>query len=107
MSSEWRDQVKGWLKNNHCVVTFIKKNGEERIMKCTLDEDVLPEPSISENRREKAPNETTLAVWDLDKNSWRSFRLDSIVDIVVPYTPEDITEIGINWVKGPKYEDRT
>ena len=101
MSSEWREQVKVWLKDNHCTVTFIKKNGEKRIMKCTLDEDVLPEPTISENRRERVLNDNALAVWDLEKNSWRSFRLDSIVDVVVPFTPENIV------VKGPKYEDRT
>ena len=98
---EWRDVVKEWLKDNHCTVTFIKKNGDERIMKCTLDEDVLPESTISENKQEKALNETILPVWDLDKNSWRSFRLDSIVDIVIPFTPENIV------VKGPKHEDRT
>lgn len=62
-------------------ITFTKVDGTERKMSCTLMNDYLPEfisSPLSEGRKE---NDGILAVWDLEKNSWRSFRLDSIINI--------------------------
>ena len=58
-------------------VTFTKVNGEERVMECTLQEHMIPETNPA-NRKE---NEEVLPVFDIDKGSWRSFRLDSITNI--------------------------
>ena len=67
------------LQSNICDVKFIKVNGEERLMRCTLKEDMLPE-YIDMNDDKKA-NESVVPVWDLDKKGWRSFRVDSVIDI--------------------------
>ena len=52
-------------------------------MRCTLKEDMLPEPvaSDAEINRNRAPNDSVQVVWDLEKTGWRSFRVDSVIDI--------------------------
>ena len=71
------------LQSNICDVKFIKVNGEERLMRCTLKEDMLPEPvaSDAEINRNRAPNDSVQVVWDLDKKAWRSFRIDSVLEM--------------------------
>lgn len=64
-------------------VKFTKVNGDARVMKCTLKEDLLPEAAktkdeTSETKRRHNPD--VQAVWDLEKEAWRSFRFDSIVE---------------------------
>jgi hypothetical protein len=68
------------LKTGVVVVTFMKKNGEERVMRCTQDMGMVPE--------EKHPtglggvyDSNQVRVFDLDKEEWRSFRKDSIIRI--------------------------
>jgi len=65
------------LQNKVMKITFTKVNGEERVMECTLQEHMIPETNPA-NRKE---NEEVLPVFDIDKGSWRSFRLDSITNI--------------------------
>jgi len=65
-------------------VVFTKTDGSERIMKCTLHPDLLPvddryDQSIVEKTRKENPN--ILAVWDVEKHEFRSFRINSIVSI--------------------------
>ena len=71
------------LQSNICDVKFTKVNGEERLMRCTLKKDLLPEPvaSDAEINRNRAPNDSVQVVWDLEKTGWRSFRVDSVIDI--------------------------
>lgn len=59
-------------------VKFLKKDGTERDMKCTLQAAFLPvQESTSETR--KTQSEDSIAVWDIEKNAWRSFRFDSVI----------------------------
>lgn len=69
------------LKRNVMRVTFTKVNGDERVMRCTLHDSVLPEQPISEIKKKE--NQDVLSVWDLDNSGWRSFRLDSIKEMKV------------------------
>jgi len=64
------------LKRNVLTVNFTKVNGEERTMNCTLHESMLPE--VKEGSSEKKENPDVIAVWDIDKDAWRSFRVDSV-----------------------------
>ena len=68
------------LKQNVVKVNFTKVNGEERTMNCTLHESVLPVSTMSQKERKE--NQEVLAVWDVDKSAWRSFRLDSINETI-------------------------
>lgn len=67
------------LQKKAMRVTFTKINGEERIMDCTLQENLVPETN-PDNRKE---NEEVLPVFDINKGEWRSFRMDSITNIEV------------------------
>lgn len=73
------------LKINVMRVVFTKKDGEERIMTCTLSDYIAPEIPWRGDiiASKKKVNEEVLAVWDIDKDAWRSFRLDSITDLKV------------------------
>ena len=76
-----KNEIIEQLHNGICKVVFTKVNGEERVMSCTLNEEILPE--IVKEIEEKAPrkkSEDSLAVWDTDKGAWRSFRWDSLKD---------------------------
>lgn len=71
-----RDEMISILKSNKVSVTFEKVDGTIREMNCTLLEEFLP--VIEESKTKRAVNLETVSVWDLDKNAWRSFRVDSI-----------------------------
>lgn len=77
-----RDQLQQLLKTSTVRITFEKVNGEKRVMNCTLQAQLLPDQiDLEEAISEKRVNLESLAVWDLDKKDWRSFRLDKIIDI--------------------------
>ena len=79
-----RDKLLNDLRENVIEVHFKKVNGEFRAMRCTLPPRLLPESySASENEQEiekqfHQKNQDVLAVWDVQKNGWRSFRIDSV-----------------------------
>ena len=77
-----KDTLKDLLKRKIVQIKFKKKDGSERVMKCTLQEDVVP---IYEKKTErvKKQNDETLAVWDLEKDSFRSFKINSVIDYQV------------------------
>lgn len=69
------------LSDNVVEVQFTKKNGDYRVMRCTLDPTYLPlEPFENQLERDRkyTQNEDVLPVWDVGKSGWRSFRIDSI-----------------------------
>jgi hypothetical protein len=76
-----RDILVEGLKRNLMKVNFTKVNGEERTMNCSLHESLLPESTPSATTKKE--NLDVIAVWDIDKGAWRSFRLDSITDYTV------------------------
>lgn len=88
-----RELLTKFLKELHCEVTFTKVNGDRRVMPCTLREDMIPsKPStklvvegmgIVEITSERKINPNIMSVWCTDKQSWRSFRLDSVETITV------------------------
>lgn len=69
------------LRENIVEVTFVKKNGETRVMRCTLNAQHLPEQTQTSHT--KAFNPEVVNAFDLDKQDWRSFRIDSIVSVAV------------------------
>lgn len=79
-----RDTLLKDLRTQVLEVHFTKTNGENRIMRCTLQKNMLPESyqrSLEEQTEEKTfhkENPDVIAVWDLGENGWRSFRIDSV-----------------------------
>ena len=78
-----KSEITEMLRKQDVTVTFTKKDGSQRVMRCTLRPEALPE-MITESTRtstERRESDSTIAVWDLDLGAWRSFRLDSLVEI--------------------------
>lgn len=67
------DQIRGLLLKHVCWVTFIKKDNTQRTLRCTLVESMLPEKSGEAKDRKQ--NDEVMAVFDLDAQAWKSFRL--------------------------------
>lgn len=90
----FRDWVRGLLDVAEITVTFVKADGTERDMRCTLDRDKIPpqpprelnktpvDGIVREDREIAAlvePKENhTQKVFDLDAGAWRSFRYDRL-----------------------------
>lgn len=73
-----RKDVISRLKKGVVGVTFTKKDGTERTMMCTLDVDVIPNDFAPKGEDKRAKNDEALAVFDVEKEGWRSFRWDSV-----------------------------
>lgn len=77
---------KNWLKSTLATeilnVTFIKKDGSERKMKCTLMEDKIPSEKAPKGS-EKSKSDEVLPVFDIESDGWRSFRWDSISSVEI------------------------
>lgn len=81
-----REELLGKLRDRVCEVTFTKVNGETRTMPCTLRADIIPKPpadvaSKSTIKRHEIQN--VISVWCIDKQAWRSFRVDNVTDIKI------------------------
>lgn len=79
-----------WLKDllqttPEVEVKFTKKDGTERVMKCTLHPDVLPKQEIKENtdKVERIKNDSVIPVYDLEAKGWRSFTVNSVKEVAV------------------------
>lgn len=82
MASYNRDTILNDLRHYVIEVSFTKVNGENRIMRCTLRPDLLPEDYAEHADREKefhASNPDTITVWDVQKGGWRSFHISSVI----------------------------
>lgn len=76
-----RDDVIATLKESIANVTFTKKDGTERVMKCTLKTEFLPIQKVkSESKVSRKVNDAVVAVFDIEEQGFRSFRLDSVTN---------------------------
>ena len=76
-------EIKDWylerLRNGRCEVNFTKKDGTERTMLCTLNMDLIPsEHHPKSDGNKTAQTNESVRVYDLEKEAWRSFILDSV-----------------------------
>jgi hypothetical protein len=76
----FRDWLRSHLAYGEVKVTFTKKDGSDREMLCTLKPEMVVE-YVKKTDKEKTVNEEICAVFDLEKQEWRSFRFDSIKQI--------------------------
>jgi hypothetical protein len=72
--------LKSHLKHGPVTVIFTKKDGTERVMKCTTNPTVImfKDPTILESKKERKVSEDVMPVYDLESDAWKSFRWDSI-----------------------------
>ena len=77
---EGREWIRGVLRMHETTITFTKKDGSERKMRCTLNEDAIPSEKAPK-KAGKSQSEDAIAVFDVEKSDWRSFRFDSVKKI--------------------------
>jgi hypothetical protein len=76
-----QEAIKEALYNGEVVVTFVKKDGSERVMRATLNEGKIPQEFTPKGNR--APSGEAQPVFDIVENHWKSFRWDSLVSVKV------------------------
>lgn len=86
---------KRWLKSHikygPVTVVFTKKDGSERTMLCTTNEDIIPKVVHATNtdnpidfpveKPARKVNEDVMPVYDLEAGTWKSFRWDSVKQV--------------------------
>jgi hypothetical protein len=77
MNEQEIQQLKEHLAKKVAVVVFKKADGSIREMQCTLAEYLLPETKGTGRKSSK----DVLVVFDLEKEEWRSFRTDSVIEV--------------------------
>jgi len=78
-----KEELNELLHVDVLTVTFTKKDGTERVMRCTLREDLLPKIVVKEGevKKERKVNEAVIPVYDMEAKAFRSFRFDSLKKI--------------------------
>ena len=77
-----KESLKSILQKHIVKLNFTKADGSQRIMTCSLREDII-KPYDKKTEKTKKPNEKVLAVWDIDKEAFRSFKIESLIDYQV------------------------
>lgn len=62
------------LKKHVCLIVFRKVNGDIRRLKCTLKPSLIPDSETID----AGDNKESIRAWDIEKNAWRTFRLDGL-----------------------------
>ncbi len=77
-----KNSLRTLLKEHIVTVKFKKQDGTERTMNCTLNQKLVP---VYEKKTErvKPANDNLIVVWDLDKEEFRSFKNDSVIEYEV------------------------
>ena len=69
------------LRKTVATVTFTKKDGSERIMKCSLLDEHIGDYDFKTEGNGRPENESVIAVWDVENDGWRSITLANIIKI--------------------------
>ena len=99
-----RDWVRSLLLKQPITVTFVKADGTDREMRCTLNSDFIPTRLETKNnfvafsraasvdgldivskptKLKKEPDPHSIRVFDLELMEWRSFRFDRLKKVTV------------------------
>lgn len=81
---ENKEMVQNLLELGKVSVTYNKKGVEKSII-CTLNKNLIPADRIKINFEEKKEmyDQSIQIVWDTEKQKWRSFTWDSVIEISI------------------------
>ena len=86
-----RDSMRYELSQGLCEVTFTKINGDERVMTCTTDLGAIPEGNRPKGTGKEIKDQTTISVWDINAEGWRSFKSENVIIFkALRYTAEEV-----------------
>ena len=77
---EFAEFLRGYLSESTITVTFTKKDGTSRVMKCTKQSDLIPSDKQPKGTG-STPTGDAVAAFDLEKQEWRSFNTSNITRI--------------------------
>ena len=77
-------QIRQMLSEGECIVEFVKKNGESRVMRCTTNTGMSMQNEGAVVMTDRVTPEllNQVRVIDMEKKQWRSFLFDHLVSIV-------------------------
>jgi hypothetical protein len=78
-SPEFREWIISLLSDSNVTITFTKKDGTERTMKCTRNSAFIPTEFLP--KEESTEPTSAVPVFDLDAQGWRSFIPSNIIRI--------------------------
>lgn len=81
-----KDNIANMLRDSIVTVTFTKVDGTDRVMKCTLMSEYMPNTGSSASNQvllQESGNDNNISVWDVEANAWRSFRINSVKSVTV------------------------
>ena len=106
-----KEELSELLRKGDLVVTFIKKDGTERIMNCTQNVESIPYEFKSKTDEIQSQTSTNFAngnfvVWDLDKEAWRMFNIDRVTHVAqTKKNRQTVTEELLSQMNAKYYGD--
>ena len=82
--TEISEMIKKMLHNGAVEVDFVKADGTDRKMYCTLsvkiltENNALPKGVLNKDGSKRKVSTECIRAFDLEKKAWRSFRVDSV-----------------------------
>jgi hypothetical protein len=76
-----RDEIVNVLSAGKCKLVFNKVDGTPREMTCTLYSEFIPESMQPSSDSKVKFNPDIIRVFDLDKEGWRSFRVENFTEV--------------------------
>jgi hypothetical protein len=79
-----QDNMLAALREGECEVTFTKVNGDTRVMKCTLNMDIIPRAKMPKGDNVPELREgldsilKAIRVFDTGLEDWRSFKVETV-----------------------------
>jgi|TARA_B110000908_G_scaffold170756_1_gene231263 hypothetical protein len=83
-----RQNLREFLFDGEVEVKFKKLDDSERVMRCTLHPDLIPDAMMPKGDMDPQPTENLdiMKVFDIEVKQWRSFRLENIIYIKTNHT---------------------
>jgi len=73
-----KSELMGYLSEGAMTVTFTKKDGSDRVMRCTRNFTMIPTESHPKGDGFEIKDDDNIKVFDLDLNQWRSFNYTTL-----------------------------
>lgn len=83
--TEFFEFMNGLDKSQEFEMSYKKINGEMRVAKCRLRDEVADRDvkGTGMNRQEKMDKHKLLQYFDLNKNAYRSAKLENIINVII------------------------
>jgi len=76
-----RAELAKYLSIGELFVTFTKKDGSERVMRCTIDTHLIPTDKQPTSNTQSDKTSDQFRVFDTELQEWRSFLISNVKHI--------------------------